>query len=224
MRLRLAACAGCCQPAAMQVLVVVVIMAGFIALIVWGAVQHQKKVRANLEGLAARLGLQVTGDPRGLVTSGAVSGVRQGKEVRFWTYATGSGKSRRTWCAVGVRPRAHGGLEFDLRRQGFGTKVMEWLGAKEIQVGDPAFDREWFVRTNQPEFLAAALVPEVRARLAALGHFASEKPFQLEGGLVQLSTPGTFGNDKVVTRLEACLPLLYDLADIAEVFAASQAS
>ena len=96
---------------------------------------------------------------------------------------------------------------------------MEWFGAKEIQIGDPAFDRDWFIRTNQPEFLAAALVPAIRAKLTALNHFASEKPFQLEGGLVQLSTPGTFGNDKVVARLEACLPLLLDLADLTEVYA-----
>jgi hypothetical protein len=204
----------------MQVLVFVVLAAGIIGLIIWGALQHQKKVRANLAALATRLGLQLTGDPRGLTSASAVSGLRQGKEVRFWTYATGSGKSRRTWCAVGVRPRAHGGLQFELRRQGFGTKVMEWFGAKEIKVGDPDFDRAWFIRTNQPEFLAAALVPEIRAKLTALDHFSSEKPFRLEGGLVQFSTPGTFGSDKVVARLEAGLPMLYDLADLAEVYAA----
>jgi hypothetical protein len=206
----------------MQVLIAVIIGAAFMGLIIWGAVQHQKKVRANLEALAARLGMQVTGDLKSLLASGGVAGTYQGKAVRFWTYSTGSGKSRRTWCAVGVKPRAHGGLQFELQRQGFGTKIMEWFGAKEIQVGDPAFDRDWFIRTNQPEFLAAALVPEIRAKLTSLKLAASEKPFRLEAGEVQLSTPGTFGSDQVVARLESCLPLLFDLADIAEVYAGNE--
>lgn len=207
----------------MQALIIVVIGAGLMALIIWGAVQHQKKVRANLQALAARLGLQVTGDPKGLQASGGVAGTYQGRPVRFWTYSTGSGKSRRTWCAVGVKPRAHGGLEFELQRQGFGTKIMEWFGAKEIQVGDPAFDRDWFIRTNQPDFLAAALVPEIRAKLTALRQAATEKPFRLAAGEVQFSVPGTFGNDQVIARLESGLPLLFDLADIAEVFAGGAA-
>jgi hypothetical protein len=206
----------------MQVLIAVIIGAAFMGLIIWGAVQHQKKVRANLEALAARLGMQVTGDLKSLLASGGVAGTYQGKAVRFWTYSTGSGKSRRTWCAVGVKPRAHGGLQFELQRQGFGTKIMEWFGAKEIQVGDPAFDRDWFIRTNQPEFLAAALVPEIRAKLTSLKLAASEKSFRLEAGEVQLSTPGTFGSDQVVARLESCLPLLFDLADIAEVYAGNE--
>lgn len=206
----------------MEVLVALVIGAGFMGLIIWGAVLHQKKARANLQALAARLGLQVTGDTKHRLATGGVAGTYQGKAVRFWTYSTGSGKSRRTWCAVGVRPRAHGGLEFELQRQGFGTKIMEWFGAKEIQVGDPAFDRDWFIRTNQPEFLAAALVPEIRAKLTALRPAAADKPFRLEAGEVQISTPGSFGSEQVIARLESCLPLLFDLADIAEVFAGSE--
>jgi hypothetical protein len=207
----------------MEVLVALVIGAGFMALIIWGAVAHQKKVRANLQALAARLGLQVTGDTKRGLASGGVAGTYQGRAVRFWTYSTGSGKSRRTWCAVGVKPRAHGDLQFELQRQGFGSKIMEWFGAKEIQVGDPAFDREWFIRTNQPEFFAAALVPEIRAKLTALRLASGERPVRLEAGEVQFSIPGTFGNDRVIVRLESCLPLLFDLADIAEVFAGGEA-
>lgn len=198
---------------------VVVIGLGLMALVIWLAVEQQKKVRANLHALADRLGLQVTGNLRGLAATGAVSGLRQGKEVRFWSYSTGSGKSRRSWCAVGVRPRATGGLEFDLCRQGFGAKVMELLGATEIQVGDPAFDRDWFIRTNQPEFFAAALVPDIRAKFAALDRAPGDGSYKLEGGLVQFATTGNFSNDRIIARLEARLPLLYDLADIAEVLA-----
>lgn len=207
----------------MEALVIAVIGSGFIALVVWGAIQHQKKVRANLEALAARLGLQVTGDPRKALARAGVEGVRQGKQVRFWTYSTGSGKSRQTWCAAAVTARAHGGLEFEFQRQGVGTKIMEWFGAKEIQVGDPAFDRDWFIRTNQPDFLAAALVPEIRSRLAALREVATRRPIRLEAGVVQLALAGTFASERVIARLESSLPLLFDLADIAEVFAGTPA-
>lgn len=203
----------------MEVLLIVVGILGISALIVWAAVVAHRKAEANLQALAARQGLQVVKTGSGITAVTSLRGQRQGKEVRFWTYSTGSGKSRRTWCAVGVRPRVAGELTFDLRPQGFSTTVMGWFGAKEIRVGDPAFDAAWFVRTNQPDFLAAALVPDIRAKLSLLGWAAGDAEYKLDAGLVQFATLGSFGSAKVIARLEARLPVLLDLADLAEVSA-----
>ena len=38
---------------------------------------------------------------------------------------------------------------------------------QDIRVGDPAFDQAFIVRSNDPAYAAAALLPEIRARLLA---------------------------------------------------------
>jgi hypothetical protein len=120
-----------------------------VGLIIWLDRRDREKTRANLQALADRLGLQLTVPMSPFSEGWAVSGPMQGHAVRFWTYTTGSGKSRQTWCAVGVRPPAHAGLRFEIQRQNLGTKVMEWFGAKEIQLGDAMFDRAWFIQPKR---------------------------------------------------------------------------
>jgi hypothetical protein len=121
--------------------------------------------------------------------------------------------------AVAVRPRAETSLQFDLTRQNFGSTILEMFGAKEIQVGDAAFDKAWFVRTNQPEFFGVALVPSIREKLMAdpKGRWGSR--YKLEDGLVQYAEQGYFSGTEAVERLEKQLPLLQELADVAEVSA-----
>jgi hypothetical protein len=207
-------------PAMLPLLVVLVVL-GIVAGIIWLAWTQVKQARANLQALAGRLGLAYLPEPA-WGGAGQVTGQLDGRAVRFWNYTTGSGKSRQTWCAVGVRPRQDGGLSIELQRQNFGTKVMTWFGAKEIQVGDPAFDAAWFVQTNQPEFLAAALVPEIREKFMTQPALAWEGGYKLAEGEVRFAVRGTFAQAKLVTDLEARLPLLRDLADVAEVFAAER--
>ena len=61
------------------------------------------------------------------------------------------------WLVVLQGRKARANLQALAQRQGFTTRIMEFFGTKEITVGDAAFDAAWFVQTNQPEFLAAAL-------------------------------------------------------------------
>jgi hypothetical protein len=197
-----------------------VLMAGVVGLIVWAARVARRQTLANLTALAERTGLAVVGDPNSWAgDSLRVEGVRQGKQVKFWAYATGSGKSRQHFVAVGVAPRRSGRLEFRLEAQGFGTKVAEFFGAKEVRVGDPAFDAAWFIRTNAPEAFAAALLPEIRVQLTAARAAGAGQPFKLENGWVSYAELGQFTTTKTLARLESVLPLLMDLADAAEVCA-----
>lgn len=190
-----------------------------VGLVLWLSWRAQKKTLANLQALAARLGLRLTAPPGPFSSGGTVSGSQQGREVRFWTYTTGSGKSRQTWCAVAVRPRATGGLQLNIQPQNLATKVMEWFGAKEIRVGDPAFDQAWFVQTDQPEFLAAALVPEIRAKLMVSDGAGRSGSYKLVDGEVRFALQNDFSSKRAIAQLEARLPALHDLADVAEVFA-----
>jgi hypothetical protein len=196
----------------------------FFGLVIWIGRVQQKKALANLQALGGRLGLSVSGGQSVFGPGPAADGTQQGRQVRFWSYTTGSGKSRRNWVAAGVRPRADGGLSFELQPQGLGTKFMELFGVKEIQVGEKRFDDAWFVQTNQPEFLAAALVPEMREKLMqTIGPRTRPGSYKLEAGLVRYAEEGQFSDAELVTRLETRLPLLHDLADVAEVFAGTQA-
>lgn len=188
-------------------------------LIFWFARKQAAKTRAELAVFAAAAGLRMTEKTiLGITTVESLEGELQGRTVRFWTYATGSGKSRTSWAAVGVGVPAGVALQFDLTRQNFGSKLMELFGVHEIQVGDPAFDAAWFVRTNQPEFFAAALVPAIRTRLMAELSDRRCAGFKLEQGIVQCAEQGWLSAGSAA-RLAAKLPLLQDLADVAEVSA-----
>ena len=208
--------------AGMPVLLAILLIVGVVVAIVSLAWRQQKLARANLQQLADRLELKVvrrTGLPGDL---GQATGSIGDRLVRFWVFATGSGKSRQNWCAVSVQPRAGSTLNFEIRRQGFGTKIMSWFGAKEIEVGEPVFDAAWFIQTNEPEFLSAALVPEIRAKLMGLVGESGEDGYKLIDGEVRYAVRGYFSTVGIAERLEARLPVLADLADVAEVFAADQ--
>jgi len=190
------------------------------ALIFWLA---RNQARKNLEGLrafAAQAGLRLTEKAvLGFTVVESLEGQQQGRPVRYWSYATGSGKSRTNWVAVGVTVSGGDALQFDLTRQNFVSKVMELFGAREIQVGDPVFDAAWFVRTNQPEYFAAALVPAIRAKfMAEAGDRRGTGSFKLENGVVRYTELGGL-SAATVERLAAKLPLLLDLADVADVAA-----
>ena len=195
---------------------------GFIALVVWLARTSAQKTEANLTELAQRLGLTLTATRVfGLISGAELNGVIDGRNVRFWSYSTGSGKSRQTWVAVGVRPRQESALQFSLSRQGFSTGIAQLFGAKEITLGDRVFDDAWFIETNQPESLAAALVPAIREKLMAVHAGSRTGKVRLEKGEVVFSEPGGFSSRDQLVRLEAAVPVLLDLADVAEVLGQS---
>jgi len=190
------------------------------ALAQWALVQS-RRTAANLQAVAQRLGLEYfEAKKTGWASNQIVTGQRDGRDVTFHTFTTGSGKSRKPWRAVSVRPRTVGGLTFHFQPQGLGTKLKELFGAREIVTGDAPFDAAWFLETNEPEFLPAALVPEVRAKImAARADAGRDGNFKLETTSVRYAERGTFADADDCTRFEQLLPLLHELADIAEVSA-----
>jgi len=203
------------------VLAAVMVLA-IVGLIGWAGASSSRRTRDQAQRLADALGMTLDAaqpvlglfwpNPRG-------AGTMRDKRIEFFNYTTGSGKSRTTWSAITVRPRADGGLTFRLRKQGLGTKVMELFGAKEITVDDVTFDAAWFVQTNQPDYFRAALVGEIRDRFMAARRAGATGSFQLEYGEVKYAEQGTFGNERRRQRYELIAPLLCDLADVAEVYA-----
>ena len=147
------------------------LFAAAFGLVVRRAVRSSRQAADNVRTLAEQLGLEfAAGAPLlGLFyPQPKAAGQLRGRRVEVLLLATGSGKSEVYQCAVSATVRATGGLTMHLQQQGLGTKVMALFGATEIQVGEPEFDRAWFIQTNQPEFLRAALLPELRDKITAL--------------------------------------------------------
>lgn len=197
---------------------------GLIALLLTLVAKQSERAHQNARELARRLGLQLEPQTKrfGCWPAPRAAGRYRGKHTEFYTYSTGSGKSRERWAALAVRPASAGALTFHIARQGFGTKIAELFGAREITVGDAKFDGLWFVQTNQPDFLRAALIPELRERLNAAvdtsgrSHRASLK---LEKETVVYTEAGDLSDEKLCERMARMVEVLTDFADVAEVFA-----
>jgi len=189
----------------------------FFGLIVWLGAKASARARERVLQLAGRLGLELEEAQPVLglfYPSPRATGRIRGKAVAIYNYTTGSGKSRKTWSALSVTPATEAGLTFSFTRQGFGTKVQEFFGYREITVGQADFDAAWFVQTNAPDFLRPSLVPEVLEKFRGL-----RGAFKLERGEVTYVEAGQFDSDERCRRFEAAAGLACDLADIAEVHA-----
>lgn len=197
--------------------VLVLFLLCFGLFVAWGRA-HQRRLARRVAALATRHGLTLVADERKwLGASPRAEGENRGRRIKFWSYTAGAGKSRRHWVATGVAPQTPGTLNFELQPQGLGTRLAEFFGAKEITVGDAAFDAAWFIRTNAPDTFRALLLPEIRAGLLALRAAGGKGTVQLEEGWIRYAEEGHFGQDKVVARLEQILPTLADLADAVDV-------
>jgi hypothetical protein len=205
-------------------------MIGFFAIVIglvaWAAARQGRRAAENGRELAGQLGLEFAAGAPVLgvfYPETRATGRMRDKRVEVFSFSTGSGKSRVQWCAVSAAVPAAGGLTFHLRRQGFGTKVMELFGAKEISVGEPEFDRTWFIQTNQPEYFRAALLPELREKISALvrepGAPARGMEFKLEAAVVRFAEIGSFADADRCRRCRRAAEIVCDLADLAEVWA-----
>lgn len=196
------------------VLFFVLITAGMLA---WGITTH-KRMMEQFRAWAAALGLEVKSG-KGWTASPEAEGMRGGRILRVNTFTTGSGKSRQVWLAAGMATGVRGGLELEFKRQGFATTVAEWFGAKEVKVGEPGFDGRWFVRTNRPEFVRAALLPEMRTRIDEAGTLGGRAiKIEVKDGWARYVEQGGV-NPKACARVERLLPLLEELAVLADVAA-----
>jgi hypothetical protein len=194
----------------------VLVIAAVGGLVVWAATVQKQRATANLQKLATQLGLEFVA-ATGWLGRPRVSGMLRGKKTDFFTYVTGSGKSSTTWAAMTVQAATAGALTFTLEKRGFVTKIEKLFGAHEAVVGDAEFDQAWFVQTNQPEFMSAALIPELREKLMAARRAGAKGKFELKNNEVKYAEVGDFSDSKRCDRLAALADVVCDLADVADV-------
>jgi len=202
--------------------VMVAIFVVFLGIIIWAAVTSARKTRLNLQTLADRLGLRVHAPGgTGLFALGraGLEGEFRGRAVRIHTYSTGSGKSRTTWCAISLTARLQPGFSLKVSGENIFTKAGRIFGIDDVATGDPAFDEKFYVKSKQANYVRAALIPEVRARLIeARAKHRSLGAFTAEAGEVKYVEQGTFANAKLCDRFPDMLAIAVDLAEIAEAW------
>jgi hypothetical protein len=201
----------------METLLGIGIVGLIVGVSVWITLVQQRKAAVNLRAGAERLGLKFT-PAAGMGKEGPrAEGPLRGREVRFWSYETGSGKHRKRWVALALSNATQGRLLLTLQPQGFNTKVAELFGAREIELGDSRFDATWFVRTSEPTACRAALTPEIRGKLNAARDAGARGTFSVETGLASYREEGGFHRAGTFERLEGLVPLLEEIAVAAEV-------
>jgi hypothetical protein len=186
------------------------------------AKRQQRKVLENLTGLATRLGLELKRKPAkfGFEPAPTVEGRYRNRPIRFYNYTTGSGKSRRYWSALSVDIGNDNGLTLELASENFLTRMATALGMQDIAIGDPAFDTAFLIRSNNAAYAAAALLPEIRARLLSKRDQSAVGELTVKGGVVRDAEVGAFDDAARVDRMAGILDVLCDLAEVAEVYQA----
>ena len=193
---------------------------GFGALVLLAVHRQQRKARAQLAGLAARFGLELRRQPArlGFEPPPTVAGTHRRRLVRFFNYSTGTGKNRITWSAVAVAVGGSGGFTLDLFPKNLVVRIATALGMQDIRVGDPAFDQAFVVKSNDPAYAVAALLPEIRARLLAERRNGAAGHLTVKAGEVRYAEVGFFDQEARVARLADMLDVACDLAEVAEVY------
>jgi hypothetical protein len=194
------------------------VMVAVVGLAIWAGRVQKQRTTANLQKLAVQLGLEFVA-ATGWTGRPSVTGTLRGKKADFFTYVTSSGKSSTAWAAVTVQAATAGALTFSLEKRGFVTKIEKLFGAHEAVVDDAEFAQAWFVQTNQPDFMSAALIPELRTKLTAARQAGAKGKFELKGDKVKYAEMGGFADTKLSKRFAALADVMCDLADVAEVAA-----
>lgn len=111
-------------------------------------VRRVKKQNLLLKDLALQMGLRFK--PAGKWGHGTLEGEYRGRRVKLYAYTQGSGKHSTTYTVLNASHDAPLAGEISLSREGFGTRIAKAVGFKEVRVGNPKFDGEFFIRVKNP--------------------------------------------------------------------------
>jgi hypothetical protein len=193
-----------------------------VAFALLAARRQQRKAVDNLTCLASRLGFEVNRKPArfGFEAPPTVEGRYRDRPVQFFNYTTGSRKNRIYWSAVSANIGNDNGFTLELAPENFLTRIVTALGMQDITIGDPVFDRSFLIRSNNAAYAAAALLPEIRARLLSKREQGSLGQLTVKAGVVRDAEIGAFDDAARVDRMAGMLEVICDLAEVAEVYKA----
>lgn len=189
----------------------------------WAAVRGMEKSRKQFAVIASDLGLN-------LVEREGVFGVRplpeivgslHGRDVRIHQYRVGSGKNSQTWSALRIGSVTGTNLSLRMSGQGMGSKIRSVFGAQEIEVEDAAFNRRWFIETNDEDFMGAALHGDILTAVSAVqpDHKHPKGEFRIKDGEASYHEQGALGKPDRMDRIKRAVPAVQQLLDTVVVHA-----
>jgi hypothetical protein len=127
-----------------------------------------RKQQADSWGrFASEAGLSL--EPGGWFRAPTVSGAYRGFSVYLYTYSQGSGKSKTTYTSMVVYLPVPNRSHVRVTREGFLSKITKAFGAQDIQLGDPAFDAAYIIKSDTPEYVVDLLTPQIRGAMLGGG-------------------------------------------------------
>jgi hypothetical protein len=184
-----------------------------------GSIRRSRRIRDNLGRLGSEMNLPLVEPGKKSTFSAreaALEGSLRGRSIRIYSYTTGSGKNRSHWCAVQVAAENNRNLSITVSQENMFTKLGEKLGFDQATVGDDAFDRQFYIKCNDEEFLRAGLIPEVRSGFVSAWKQGARGKVTVEGGWVKYAELGSFSDDRVCSLIPAISGLLCDVGEIVE--------
>jgi hypothetical protein len=131
------------------------------------ALVFKKQQISSWSTFAQQAGLSL--DQGGWFRAPTVSGAYGGFNVYLYTYTQGSGKNKTTYTSMIVYlPIAHRS-HVRVTREGFLSRITKAFGAQDIQLGDPAFDAAYIIKSDTPELVPQLLTSQVRGALLSGG-------------------------------------------------------
>ncbi|HTB63259.1 MAG TPA: DUF3137 domain-containing protein [Opitutales bacterium] len=167
---------------------------------------RKERRRKNLSNLAERLGFQLQ-NPGAKIRLVSVEGRHRGHEVRFlsyfallYAYYVFIGDKRRSNIAVAVSYAGRDGFCLYLYPNIASLRRVVTMRTKQAQLlvvktGDDAFDRAYFVLSNDPVLGQSVLTPKIRGQLLALDtEVQCRSNLAIEDGTVIYPLLGAFRN------------------------------
>lgn len=186
----------------------------FVLLIVW-AVKYTKKINARkkamYEQLAQRLGLVHTETKYLMAKLNNLAGEYRGMKVAIWEKMEGSGKNRTVVTRILITAP---GFDFDFKigKEHFFTKIGKALGMKDIEFGDPEFDKKFLLKSDNEEKFRRLITPNIQHEIRNLGSDIRSS-IRMQKGEFSYMNYGPLANEKQFKSFEKILDFMLMLAE-----------
>ncbi len=172
---------------------------GLMVFIVRFHARRRARREANWRKFALENRLQIHVDPGNWLKPGSlrVSGEVAGLSLELSTYTVKVGKHRQEWARANARGHGPAG-SFSVREMEFLDHVGGLLGSRDIELGNPAFDKRFKVKSAPESLVGLVLDPPLQEQIAKQARVVK---FSYVDGEAEVAWMG--GNESVEQLSEA---------------------
>ena len=182
----------------------VVVIGGAIYLYVRRGVDDINRTWGEL-GLTTGLTLK----PAAAFSQPELTGTYRQRPLHLYTYSVGTHDNRTVYTAITLAIAGPSGASLEITpASSIGNVLGRMIKAQDVQIGDPAFDGRFVIKSDPPEF-AARVLGDDRLR-ARVGEIPAAFRIAIEPGNVEYSRRGLEEDAQLLVRL---FNVLSDLAD-----------